>query len=1410
MIQSAFDEANGGFGDAPKLPQPAVLEFMLRAAGRGIQRAGIVADLSLRKMALGGIYDQLGGGFHRYAVDKAWRVPRFEKMLSDNAQLVRVYVHAWQLRRQPLYRRIAEETIEYLLHDLSDPSGGFYSSRGADTVEGDGAYYTWSLEEFESVAPGAVQHYGVTSQGNLNGANVLSAGSVEPPAAQRAALIRRRSDRKAPERDEKILTSWNGLAIAALAEAGAAFSRVDLVEAARRAARFVLQRSRDTSGRLFHSYRGDRAAVAGMLEDYACMAEGLYALWEATLEESWVQAAGELCTAMLDLFWDEEAGGLTTTSKDGDGLLPRRMEYLDASTPSPSAVASLVLEKMAILTGRSEYAEKAALTLERAPQSSLSQATWLSAVDFHLATATEIVILGPMQTMATRALLRQVWERYLPNKVMAGGAAFASPMLANLQMQGDAPTAYVSEGAHRKGPITDPGELGRSLKIYKPPSPTQVGAVTKLISNALQRRHFFESLQNPAWIEPLRDAGLFDAPLEPIRDYSAGTVGSPPWPQSRYLARMAAIRPAVVHEVALAVPETENVLIQEDLADAALAMPPALAADFVSMAKQWIRSPYLLHMPEKLGVLMQRLAEAGLVDQALELAGAVLALEPSDAEGAGESGAPAGVPEPKARFRRFEYEQILTKHLPVLVDAGRLATINLLADLLDRAIALSQPEGADLGPGDNSHVWRPAVHEHELNVDPSFRDPLVTATVAAAEQIARSYPETVPELVAALEARRWNVFRRIALHLLRVRSASAREMVRQRLTTRALFQDPHFHHEYLLLARDHFGSLPPGEQARILGWVEEGPPQGSWQADAELAGVDPGDAGQMERYRAQWTLRRLEMLEAELPRDYRELRDELASAHGRPARPDFLMDRSGQRIDPTTPRQVDELRAMTMGELTAFLGGWRAAGGVGSPTVEGLVKKLEGVAASEPVRFAAAADEFKGVGPRYVRALLSGLRGAAEGYELDWAPLLRLCKWAASADIRPDPASWLATRAETARLLSAGFSQQPGQMPFSLRKAAWDVLSRLTEGRPAGGLTEGRPNGGLAEDASRIGELATNAKVEAMQAVARYAIWVRRHLEAIPEGREQLRTGFKQMPEVVDVLDFQFQRDPAREVRAVYGRWFPWLAMIDPQWADSKRRRIFGRLGADGRDLAWDSFIGFAPPHVQLLKLMAAEYEKAVGRIGSYGGPVPGGVAPEERLAEHLMIFYFQGQLSPDDPLGLLARFFAGAPDRLRAYALGFVGKTVEAQKADLPGPFVARLQALWNGRLMAGRSRPGEHRAELGAFGWWFSTGKLGDAWALDQLLEVLQLTGRVEATDKVIAKLKDLAETLPDKAVAALSLILALEQESVNLVTWIEDARQVLNTALRSGNPAARSASLELFDFFDVSQLEELIRWE
>jgi uncharacterized protein YyaL (SSP411 family) len=497
-----FDEMHGGFGGAPKFPNTMSLELLLRLylhRQRGelndtIEPAELeILETTLQSMAHGGIYDQLGGGFHRYSVDAEWLVPHFEKMLYDNALLSRLYLHMYRVTGDAFYRRVTTSTLDYIVREMTSPQGGFYSTQDADSEGEEGKFFLWTPAEIEAVLPGDdarlfMLYYDVSERGNFEGKNILHvtkkaaavAASTDVSEEQLKDVLRRgrellfaeREKRVRPGRDEKILTSWNGLMLRSFAEAARYLSRPDYLALAQRNAEFLLRElARD--GRLLRTSKDGHAHLNGYLEDYAFLADGLLALYEADFDPRWFNEARRLMDEAIKLFADEQNGGFFDTGSDHETLLSRPKDIMDNATPAGNSVATEVLLRLAAWTGEERYRQLAddylrslSEVMVKHPQS-FGHA--LGALDFALSSAREIAISGDAQQDATRGLLAVVNERYLPNNVLACAApdnteaAQVIPLLADRPLKDGQPCAYVCQNFTCLSPVTSAEELVQLL-----------------------------------------------------------------------------------------------------------------------------------------------------------------------------------------------------------------------------------------------------------------------------------------------------------------------------------------------------------------------------------------------------------------------------------------------------------------------------------------------------------------------------------------------------------------------------------------------------------------------------------------------------------------------------------------------------------------------------------------------------------------------------------------------------------------------------------------------------------------------------------------------------------------------------------------------------------------------------------
>ena len=493
-FSSSFDEAHGGFGLAPKFPSPHNLSLLLRWwKRRGEKEALVMVEKTLDAMSHGGIYDHLGYGFHRYSTDSQWLIPHFEKMLYDQAMLAIVYLEAYQATGRQRYSQVAGQIFSYVLRDMTSPEGGFYSSENADSEYEEGKFYIWTKEEMTVILGqqwGELlgRFYGVTQKGNFeNGKNILhqvesleafaEGECVSPEELEkireqsRQKLFVARQGRIHPSKDDKILTDWNGLMIAALARGAQVLNRPEYTDAASRAADFSLEKLRREDGRLLHRYREGEAALLGYLDDYAFFVWGLIELYEATFQVRYLQEALALTDDMMELFWDEEAGGLYFTGDDGEHLIARTKEAYDGAIPSGNSVAALNLMRLGRMTMRQELEKKAAQLMERfggqVSGSPTGYSQFLIALDFALGPIKEVVIAGNSAGEDTQEMLGALRSRFLPNKILIlhpegkQGQAIEqlAPMIKGQTTVDGKATAYVCENYVCKLPTTEVAEM---------------------------------------------------------------------------------------------------------------------------------------------------------------------------------------------------------------------------------------------------------------------------------------------------------------------------------------------------------------------------------------------------------------------------------------------------------------------------------------------------------------------------------------------------------------------------------------------------------------------------------------------------------------------------------------------------------------------------------------------------------------------------------------------------------------------------------------------------------------------------------------------------------------------------------------------------------------------------------------
>jgi len=936
---------------------------------------------------------------------------------------------------------------------------------------------------------------------------------------------------------------------------------------------------------------------------------------------------------------------------------------------------------------------------------------------------------------------------------------------------------------------------------WKKPTPEEVDRAVALLGGYEQHyRYFFDKLANPEWIAPLLSKGFFSNPPHVRLDDNQRIVATPPWPASHYLARMAPLAPELVLHVILKIPPTKNTWVQEDLLDAALGMPANLAVQLVPKIKEWIETPRLALRSDKIGALISLLARGGEIPAALDLARTALAVIPGEEITIGLPGKETHQTrrDPQARFDNWYYGEILKKYIPDLVKAVGIEAFELLCDLLHTALQVRRTEGEQQNPQDYSHIWHRAIEDHSQNQTFGISGLLISAVRDAAESIERSDPAKIPQLVSILESRKWNVFQRIALHLLRLRPDVAFPLVAERLTNRQLFDDRVFRHEYFLLLHSQYTTLIPEQQRQILTWIEKGPDTKIIRENRkEFTGEEPSEED-IKKYVEYWQLEHLVPLKDVLPEDWKTRYKNLVGKLGEPEHAEFASYNTSW-VGPTSPKTSDDLRAMSVEEVISFLKSWKPSEDHWSPSPEGLGRVIMTVIEADPQKFALESYRFQDTHPTYVRSLISGLRNAlGQNRTFSWSQVFAFCQWVVRQSWQGQPETskgldrdphWGWARKSIAELLQAGFGGGAAEIPFDARTQVWDILEPITHDPEPDEKYEAEAGADI--DPSHISINTTRG--EAMHAVVRYALWVRRHIEGDEGAQERLTRGFDEMPEVREVLDAHLQEDFSLGIRSIYGRYFPWLLLIDRDWASAHVAKIFPLQPEQGRffSAAWESYILFCPAFDNVFDALEPVYRHVVNELRD--DTETRRHDEDHQLAQHLMTFYWRGKINFNETERLLVEFWQKANIQARTHAIEFIGRSLANTKDEIPAEISARLKLLWGHRLSfaVGSRNLKEYQDELAAFGWWFIAEKLESDWEIAQLKEVLLVGKKIDPDSMVVERLASLASTLPRETVECLRIMVE-EAETWGIYVWRDEAKKLLANALEK--PEARSEAIRL----------------
>lgn len=611
-------------------------------------------------------------------------------------------------------------------------------------------------------------------------------------------------------------------------------------------------------------------------------------------------------------------------------------------------------------------------------------------------------------------------------------------------------------------------------------------------------------------------------------------------------------------------------------------------------------------------------------------------------------------------------------------------------------------------------------------------------------------------------------------------------------------------HEYALLLREQFRNLALEQQKTILEWIDQGPDPQLVKVRYEENVGQPFTEERADLYRKRWQRNRLALIRDDLPPDWRGRYDQLVAELGEPEHPEFQSYSLGTKRGPTSPISASEIASLSVEEIVerilGFHAAWTPSRDISSPTPDGLSRELSSAVSAAPGRFTPEIGRLRQLAATYVRGLICGFDQAVrQNCAFDWAPVLELCRWIVeqprvgtgepangvldSFDADDVDRDWTRARSAVGHLLSAALESEEHAPSFELRAAVWKVLLPLTSDPEPDEKYESRYLEGSGPAHVSINTI----RGEALHAVVRYALWVRRQLKEAPNGDAVIAQGFDVMPEVRSVLDAHLDQsvDRSLAIRSVYGRWFPWLHLVDEQWAIANVPRIFPPDDELRRHwaAAWWVYVIFSTPYDNVFDALRGEYARAIERLGDSDVNIEQTDHADENLAEHLVVLYGRGRISLDEAGGLMVRFFEKADARVRAHAMVTAGRILAGDET-IPPEVIERLKKLWEVRLNATRSSPDADRAELSAFSSWFTSRKFDNEWTLAQLNTVLQLIGNLQHDFDAPERLVELAPQYPLETVECLRLMIEGSKETWQISLWRDAPRKVLQAAKESGD--------------------------
>jgi len=941
------------------------------------------------------------------------------------------------------------------------------------------------------------------------------------------------------------------------------------------------------------------------------------------------------------------------------------------------------------------------------------------------------------------------------------------------------------------------------MQSLSKPTNEQVDATIPKLSSPQHELYFFSRLENPNWIEPLAERGVFKHP-PPVEKRDDGSVRFDHWPASKYLARMAGHDPQAVANIFLSL-STQNPSILHDQLQSALKMPANIAATLVPKIIPTFDygSPWL--SIKDASQLCARLAQDNQADAAFTLASILFTVK-----------------DRKKRKSQDDYWYLhgLEIALPSLTKADAYRAITLICTGLKLAVegreAVDQERGLDY-----SDIWRPAIEDHPQNANHHVPSPLVGIVRRTIEDAIKDRRITLPDALRELAKYKYQIFRRIEIHIINVFAEEDAAIARQKILDHNLFSDPRMKHEYAMLLAKRFGLLTREDRDQWYAWIEDGPNmEGFSEYVREFRGREATDADRTARIEF-WQYQHLFPIRNFLAGKWKEFHDRMFAKHGEPEFFEFN-SKSGTRWGHESPVTVEELKAKGgIANVLEFIRSWRPepTKAVWEPNLEGLLSTFGQYIGASPEEHSREAQLLIGQPPHLVRTFIDQMEAAVrEGKGIDALSVIELCQWVVAQPVN-DPsksedfaggrlidAGWQWSRDSISRLIErvcdARTDNTPQYSIETFRKPIGELLQHLIRGSAASYVV-----GSKEEDDPRLWDFMLRAinspRGKALDASLRYARWIANHVKVVDGNLEKIPGGMRAMPEFQTMLEWVVMPENSSfQTSALLGSHLSLLYWIDKEWLRQHVGVIF-ELATIEKDpsvahgwAAWNGFLVWTQPHVEYYELLKEQFAYAVRNAKILEPRETGREEPLSRLAEHLIILYGRGDLGLDDGGAMLRDFLTSANPKLRNYAVEFAGRSVYGEE-DLPSDVAKRLMELWEWYWPTIAKPQVDAKRDERLFGWWFSSGKFPDDWAFKQMLNVTALIPIVEPDHEVVERLATSAAKDPD---AATEILGRMERGDANgdgwhFYGWQDSAKAILTIALSAGG-TAREKAIKLLD--------------